>query len=646
MPTVPRQVGIATEDVTDSPPLVSQYQTFLESGAFPDSWKKKRDPLSRPFVAWDGEGITFPGNTAQSYVLFGNSTGRYVISSSECSLSTKQCFDLMLATEEECPEAIHVGFALQYDANMIFKDLSREMLTRIYRTNVARWNGYRIEYRPGKWLMVSHGGTTIRLFDVFGFFQSSFVKAIGKFLGDTPETAQIIAGKNARRIFEFADLKTSIQPYWEAELRLLVRLMDALRTDLFSAGIEITSWHGPGAVANRVFRTHNIAAHKEPPPLPIVRASQFAYAGGRFELFRCGHYDGPVYEYDINSAYPDAIRRLPSLTNGTWERVADFEPGSFGVWRVSYSDTKRGREFQPHPLFCRNKSGHVTYQDLVLGWYWTPEVEVARCNVLGGYVFRPDGNGRSSPFAFVADMYEQRRQWKRDGNSAERAYKLALNSLYGKMAQRIGWEEGGTIPKWHQLEWAGYITSYTRAKIWKAICQNPAAIIAVETDAVFSTEPLDLTITDQLGDWSYDCFDWITYLQNGVYWAGQDGRTIDRYRGYDKGSLSHEAVMTALHDGTELEGQTTRFIGLGLGLATKSVWRSWETSTRALKFGGGGKRQHLPRLCPVCRSGRAMTDALHPLVLTSTTGRSHPHSLPWLGGIEAELRSIDEREIW
>ena len=279
-------------------------------GRSPERWHKGRRYNERPFIGWDGEGITYSGDTLYSYVLFGNSQGDTIRSR---NLSTVECFDLLLRAERKCPEAIHVGFAMQYDTNMMFRDLPREVLERIYETHRARWQGYSIEYFPGKWLTVSRSGNRfggvqkerVRLFDVFGFFQSSFVKAIAEFVGtDDPEYQRIVDGKLARKAFTYAQLDDYIIPYWRAELRLLVRLMESLRNDLHTADIHISSWHGPGAVANTVFRQHHIEHHKEDTSDAVSRAAQYAYAGGRFELFRAGHHPHTVYQYDIRSAYP------------------------------------------------------------------------------------------------------------------------------------------------------------------------------------------------------------------------------------------------------------------------------------------------------------------------------------------------------
>lgn len=605
---------------------------------------KRQRGVERRFVSWDGEGITYVPNTPQSYVLFGNSDGETIKSK---DLDTVSCLDLLLASDRN---AIHVGFALGYDCNMILKDLPHRHLWQLYRTNSVNWNRYHIEHIPGKWLYVKKGNTPgVRLYDVFSFFQSSFVRACEDFIGkDDPELEPIRAGKLARRTFQFDELDSMIVPYWQGELRLLIRLMDSLRSDLLGAGLKVSSWHGPGAVANTVFRKFNVMEAKDESPTEVLEASRFGYAGGRFELFRCGHYPGTVYEYDINSAYPSVIADLPNLRTGNWEYVREFEPGTYGIWNLRYENTDGiGLEssFAIHPLFHRGEHGEVSFPPITSGWYWTPEAGIAfpRSEIFGGWVLRHDD---SKPFGFVHDMYRQRLEWKRQGNSAQRALKLALNSLYGKTAQRSGYKPGRPIPRWHQLDWAGFVTSMVRAKLFNAISTSQEdCIIAVETDAIFSTQPIpNLEIGPDLGSWELTTFEWMTYIQSGMYYGSVNGTTIEKYRGFDKGSLPHSQMQSylslldnAIRQSERLDcvrvptGETTRFVGMGLGLRTRATWRAWETASKQVKLGGGGKRAHVSVLCPQCKSRQPFSTGLHDLICTPTkTVESWPHSLPWL----------------
>jgi hypothetical protein len=605
-------------------------------------------PVHRKFVAWDGEGITHPGDVQQSYVLFGASTGDRIRSK---NLGTRQCLNLILRVEEANREAIHVGFSISYDANMILKDLPNSALRRVWAGRWTRWQGFRIQWLAGKWFSVSRGRKAqlvhARIFDVFGFFQSSFLAAVTEFLpADDPEVARIRAGKKLRRVFSWQELDSTIVPYWEQELRMLVQIMDALRADLESAGFWLSSWHGPGAVANRVFLNWNIQKAKSDDILPVISgASRLAYAGGRFEQFRVGHHNSVVWEYDIRSAYPSIIRKLPNLSGGSWRFAKDFEPDTFAVWKIAYNDISsvRGSRIGGHPFFHRDKNGLVSFPPLVDSWAWTPEAAFSPESVRGGWVFDP-ADPDDLPFAFVEDFYLTRRKWKEEGNSAQRALKLALNSLYGKMAQRKGWKEGGKKPTWHQLEWAGYITSAVRAMLWEAYISASESIVAMETDALFSTRPLSLPVGAELGEWEVTKFEKLTYIQSGFYYGElPGGEVVTKYRGFDKecveesGSLHYRAVLDYLDrkDGGSEEGlfgYTTRFVGYPLASRTRAIWRTWNTTPRQIHIGGGGKRNHIIPLCAECSAGIGLNEALHHTALTTQGGQSYPHPLPWEKG--------------
>src|SRR5205814_451985 len=47
-------------------------------------------------------------------------------------------------------------------------------------------------------------------------------------------------------------------------------------------------------------------------------AANLAYYGGRFEVSRIGFIPGPLYEYDLRSAYPAAMLQMPCSLDTRW----------------------------------------------------------------------------------------------------------------------------------------------------------------------------------------------------------------------------------------------------------------------------------------------------------------------------------------
>jgi DNA polymerase family B len=621
------------------------------------------------FVAWDGEGITYEQGLPQQYVLFGSSTDHMVQGH---SLSTIDCLDTILSCEIDNPTAIHVGFAFKYDSEMILRDLPLRHWHILKRKSTVRFEGYTITYHPGRLFRVSRKEAngqiiTATIYDVWGFFQASFVKALRTWLDDDElaEIDKIEAGKAERGHFTYDQVDSFIAPYWRTELRLLVILCNRLRERLAAADICPSQWHGAGALATYVYRKHNTRKHQTRTerdwhmkdkdiltvlPKEVNDAARHAYAGGRFELFKIGHVEQPVYQYDINSAYPSGISRLPSLRDAQWEHQISpsFTPSLFGVFRVEYRNRSHQSLHAPSPLFHRDWEGKVSYPAFVNGWYWTPEAALIANDphavITEAWICHHNGE---YPFQWVREYYDERKRRKQSGDPSEKAYKLALNSLYGKMAQRLGYKEGEPLPRFHQLEWAGWVTSYTRANLYAAMVEAGSDLIAVETDAVFSLRKLDgLDCGTGLGQWEVTEHDWITYLQSGTYWSNHGAK----YRGFDKDSLTHDDAMQWLRAAdwsAPLVGTTTRFIGSGTGLGTP-LHRCWVTDSRDMQPGKSGKRIHVAEMCVECADGQTPANTMHPLMCMASGGTSFPHALPWLhdGAPGVEWQEMYDTENW
>jgi hypothetical protein len=313
----------------------------------------------------------------------------------------------------------------------------------------------------------------------------------------------------------------------------------------------------------------------------------------------------------------------------------------------------------PHPFPYRDKQNRVFYPPVVEGWYWGVEVKAAAelfsnaIHIYEGWVYEQE-EVHESPFAFVVPLYEQRARWKAEGNGAQLAAKLALNSLYGKLAQRVGWnKETKQPPRWHQLEYAGYITATCRAMIYRAMMQAPADIIAVETDGIYSRVPLKLDEGTELGQWEAETFDEIIYVQSGVYWTVKNNTSLcgkyatvnkAKVRGFGSGSFSYRDAVAVVDYLNPLIGSTHRFGALS-GFIGKPQLRQWMDNDRVAQWGGGGKRGHATKLCHKCNGNGSQ---LHNLVVTNFQGgASHPHFLPWRAAVgernEYQEMADDER---
>jgi len=577
-------------------------------------WQTDASYLKRPFLAWDGEGITREDGSHDYVMLAVKSRESSDYIGNVKGISTAAIFEFVLDNAHENEGAISIIYGGGYDFNMWMRDVPREHVEKIYKDKYHNWGGYRIGWRPGKSFYLcridERGksiGKGVTIYDVVSFFQCAFVKACDDYLGDKFEDRDLIVSNKAlRSTFVEEDIPT-VRRYNDAELTNLLSLMEELRSRLNRAGLRPRRWDGPGAVASALLAREKVKDSESDCPSKVAQAARFAYAGGRFEVIRFGHVTGKVWEYDVNSAYPSALRNVPDLTAGRW-RYLHGDPGrrDFGLYHVRYSGNNAAL---PGALFRRDSNGTISYPMSVTGWYWSPEVETAReycamgygtMEVLEARWFEPSTDRK--PFDFIDGLYLKRKALKKGGDGAHVGIKLALNSLYGKLAQQVGWErkEDGTlrIPPYHQLEWAGYTTSWCRAAVLSACLTDLASVIAFETDAVFSSAPLPVTTGEGLGDFEVTEFDDLTYVQSGLYFGRQTGKGIvSKTRGVDRGSLLREAVLDQLAQKSAedrvVAATLTRFVGAGVALTQSwERWRRWETIEKHMVLEPTGKRIH------------------------------------------------------
>jgi hypothetical protein len=250
------------------------------------------------------------------------------------------------------------------------------------------------------------------------------------------------------------------------------------------------------------------------------------------------------------------------------------------------------------------------------------------------------------PFAFIFPVYEYRRKLKASGHHGATVLKLGLNSLYGKLAQQVGWQHDrrdGTKspPSFHCLEWAGWITSYTRARVLSIALADPDSVIAFETDGLYSTVQHVPSGDGSLGSWEVTPYDGLTYVQSGVYWTRTGDVWAPKYRGMDPpiasdpDAFTRERVLQGWdHGELSLSVNQTRFRGMMTSTISPErfcEWRQWTTESRDILLAPRGKRVHSRHDCPLCLAGNpSCKAALHHTMATGGGSMSSPHPLAWI----------------
>lgn len=265
-----------------------------------------------------------------------------------------------------------------------------------------------------------------------------------------------------------------------------------------------------------------------------------------------------IYGYDISSAYPYHLLQLPCLECGEWRYTRD-EADLHGATTalVHYAYRARYRyTWAPFPV--RSADGTICYPSRGEGWVWLSEyragLRLFDCiSFHGAWIYQTKCQHR--PFESVSRLYRQRVDLGKD--AAGIVIKLAVNSLYGKLAQSTG-----INPIYQSWVWAGMVTAGTRAQILDLMGVAPRMtdIVAIATDGVYSRrrldcpEPIDTGTFDlakPLGGWEEKKYpDGLFFVKPGIYFSpndDDDSETALRARGIGRRSLlsNKRRIMTA-----------------------------------------------------------------------------------------------------
>lgn len=592
------------------------------------------------FVAWDSEGVTDGGHHRLTFLA--NSRGNELVLPDDGN-HAQHIFPFLLEHAKTERGIVHVFYYASYDWTMFLKGLEIRELRRIheaegnkyvrlfsirppekacprqasdrgdcyYEVSTMGRKSFRVRlvrsvemYSPERG--IHHKNTTIKtamFVDCAAFYQQSFVRAIECNLGtDYPELQMIREGKARRG--EATSLTDEDKAYCRAELRALVALMNKLRDELVAAGIPIKNFWGAGAIASTLLGDNGMREHlgsrESDRAEGLEDAFVSAFAGARIEMLKYGYHTGSLYDYDLASCYPSIIATLPSFSpdHGEWvhhdaltiEQFRALSP--FSVARVRYAG-KAGAPY--YPLFHRSRRKSIFFPRYTMGWKHHSEILAAldapgilaceHLSILEAWEWRVGSTDESPWSRFVRDKYAQRADLKtRYGKGGpEKQLKLGLNSLYGKLAQRVGWQKGKAktdeprMPTYQHLFAAGFITAGARARLFRRTWLNPESVISFATDGLTATAPLHTPgepglNSGDLGTWELNEYDEGLFLQAGVYWLGKDGKSQkNQTRGFRMpGDAQHfyDVVTAAWERGYDhLYVPATIFYTAGIALA-------------------------------------------------------------------------------
>jgi hypothetical protein len=494
-------------------------------------------------------------------------------------LPTVRCLEFLLSIPRD-PADLIISFSFTYDVTKILQDLPMRNLWEFGKLGLTVWDGYEISGIPRKYLDIKHGDRRVRVWDVFAYWQMSFAKALDSsrsLFTDAMQDviANIVRMKKERAHFdEMSD--DEIREYCFSECECLTILYRDLLRWCDHLGYRQSSHFGPGSMATAFFTAESLKAH-----MPYGTHSDYlsglpayvaihTYYGGRFEITAQGLIPHLI-EYDIQSAYPAIAVQLPCLAHGHFERVTEFDPKS--RWGFYYVGSRTSGPWAPFPFRANSETGKQYLNHASKGaiafvhggrrWVTADEVRTARkyfgddaIPVYDGWVFVPGCNEK--PFKRIVEMYLWRKigdptcseclaghevngkrvyfcdNHKEPSDGLSKIIKLIINSIYGKLAQAIGWKltnpaagldnpDAYSAPVFQCYTWAAWITGGTRARVAEAAflggrkadcpdchngamfraCERHSTVKSIATDGILTTEEIPELLAHpyELGTW-------------------------------------------------------------------------------------------------------------------------------------------------
>lgn len=481
----------------------------------------------RLFVGADGEGVTLPRpepifigaagviDTVHEYRLL--RVGDDLLMS-DTDLTWWEC----LAFLSDLPKKpLYVSYFFDYDVTMMLRKARPDRVKRLldppptpegksaFTTRGVEFpspvGSFEVAYMPRKEFRVRRVGEMLNepasknpfttISDVGSFFQSAFLRAIDDWdIGTYEQVALITKGKEERSIVDHIDKE--VIRYNALEIETLQELMDKFRGTCKDVGYVPRKWQGPGHLASAMLSAHGVLTRDELMLPDKLRAiANMALHFGRFETMMTGEVPGPVYEYDITSAYPHAMRSLPCLLHAGWRRLKRRPPaGSLWLSKGKFAHPAGHRTGN---LPFRRQNGSIFYPLHGGGVYWSVEIEAGERHgtVWDGLEYWVHSTSCDCrPFDWISEIFAERR---RLGKSAKgKTVKLSMNSLFGKMAQTRG-----TGPYFNEI-WCSLLTAKTRGMLTDAAGPGGHDVVMFATDALYTLNPRPhLDIGSNLGQW-------------------------------------------------------------------------------------------------------------------------------------------------
>ena len=455
-------------------------------------------------------------------------------------------------------------YNLSYDAEVILKLLPENILKQYKWRKELRfqYKKYKIHYIDRKKLTISKGKHSVSCYDIAQYYDKQPLNVASESIGISLDQEYLELKKKRAEFsrFYYSRHKRQIRAYCIEDCRLTKELSQHwIATFKTVFGFYPNNWISAGYLAEKVLVNNDI-------PIPLFNELPYtlqelarnSFYGGRFELIKRG-YIGECYLYDLNSAYPYALTKLPDIINGMWfESKKIHSKATLGFFFIEANVSDKVK-IAPFPFVKKNRT--ICYPSGKFRTYVTlDELQMVKGDsnieykIIESWQFIPKKNC-TYPFKyFIEKQYYKRLELKQNNNPLEKAIKIVLNSIYGKMAQRTN----NVIGNLFNPVIASYITGFTRRQLYDFTKKNKLDnhVVAYATDSVACQKKIPNLDSKMLGEMKLDksATD-VIFLSNGFYLFNKVWK--NRGIGFDK-----ERKIEIEHLGTKVKKDGQLYIGV------------------------------------------------------------------------------------
>lgn len=519
---------------------------------------------NKPIVAFDFE-TTGSGDPFLLSVAPPNSDSYCVTPKADnTTLTTNQILQELLSAKWR--DKMCMWFNIGFDAEVFISGFNEHLAQELRIENKTEihtgpYEGVTIKYIKGKLLELKdeHGNSTTH-YDIGNIVRGSLDNCAEEWLGETKDESMDVT-----RFDEPAYRETHMQDiikYAKIDSELTRDLADTVTKKAESLDIPMGRPVSTGYMAAEFARDR---LNRKPGISQSWMQSMAweSYAGGRFEVYERGSV-GDVCGPDINSAYPAVLAKLPDPASLTWERrsnatLEDIRNADYGFVTVTLT-TVDDRRIMPFvekidDKVCYPAMSDHTITTLIPTFLFALENDYITDFTIHNASLGFENKDTEYPFSFIKDIYAERKQLEaNDRPLAGLMLKIALNSLYGKLAQttlkqylldesididEVNEERGEQYKSIDGLSilqrqeagsmfnpfLASYITGLTRLELHKAVVESDleSDTVLLATDCImidgnaYEQSNFEQHLGDTLGEWDFDYRGSAFVVGSGVY---------------------------------------------------------------------------------------------------------------------------------